>query len=67
MRLYGIYTMDPKFAAMVVEYCSLGDLRNYLDSNKPLHTEQRMSILMEIALVQYPLLLVPVSLIRSHV
>ena len=54
VRVYGIYTRDSRFAAMVIEYCSLGDLRNYLDSKMPLGSQQKMRILMDIAQVKHP-------------
>ena len=67
MRFYGICTKDPTVASIVVEFCSLGDLRTYLDSDVLLDTQQKMRILMDIAQVQCPNLSASVSLNRSHV
>ena len=67
MRVYGICTKDPTVASIVLEFCSLGDLRTYLDSDVPLGDEQRVAILMDIAQVQCPNLSASVSLNRSHV
>ena len=66
VRFYGICTKDPAVASIVVEFCSLGDLRTYLDSDVLLGDEQRFAILMDIAQVQCPPLLASVSLNRSH-
>ena len=54
VRFYGICTKDPAVASIVVEFCSLGDLRRYLDSDVPLGNQQQMRILMDIAQVKYP-------------
>ena len=54
VRVYGMHMTDPKFAGLVIEFCSLGDLRRYLDSDKPLTYEQKTMILQDIAQVQYP-------------
>ena len=67
MRVYGICTKDPTVASIVLEFCSLGDLRTYLDSDVLLGDEQMVTILMDIAQVQCPPRLASVSLNRSHV
>ena len=66
VRFYGICTKDPAVASIVLEFCSLGDLRTYLDSDVPLGDEQRVTILMEIAQVQCPPLSASVSWNPSH-
>ena len=67
VRVYGICTKDPTVASIVLEFCSLGDLRTYLDSDVLLGDEQMVTILMDIAQVQWPPLSASVSLNRSHV
>ena len=67
VRVYGICTKDPTVASIVLEFCSLGDLRTYLDSDVLLGDEQMVTILMDIAQVQCPPLSASVSLNRSHV
>ena len=63
IRVYGICTTNPNFAGLVIEYCPEGDVRSYLDSNKPLDTQQKTRMLMDIAKVQHiSSLFVPVSL-----
>ena len=64
--MYGICTKDPAVASIVVEFCSLGDLRTYLDSDVLLGTQQKMRILMDIAQVQCPPLLASVLLNHLH-
>ena len=53
IRVYGICTTNPNFAGLVIEYCPEGDVRSYLDSNKPLDTQQKTRILMDVAKVQH--------------
>lgn len=49
-RTYGMYTTDPTFAGLVMEYCPRGDLRKHLDdSETPIDNEQKMGFLMDIA------------------
>ena len=66
VRMYGICTTDPAVASVVMEFCSLGDLRTYLDSDVLLDDEQRVTILMEIAQVKCPPLSASVSWNPSH-
>ena len=59
IRVYGICTIDPTFAGLVIEYCPEGDVRSYLDSNKPLDTQRKTRILMDIAKVQHIIPIIP--------
>ena len=53
LRVYGVCTKDATFSGLVIEYCPFGDLRSYLDDpDKHLDTEQKMTILKDIAQVK---------------
>ena len=49
--MYGVYTQDPRFLGMVVEFCHLGDLRKLL-TEVDLSDEEKWTILMDIAEVR---------------